>query len=184
MLFLTIDRDVRHLEKALDCGGTDYILKPFNKLELLARVRAALRTKRMIDLLKVQARIDALTGLKNRASLDDALEAATSAHSRMGQPITLLMIDIDHFKRINDSHGHGIGDEVLRQVGSAIRVACRPYDTACRFGGDEFAVVFSDTQGFDAEQAAKHAHVVLAVAVRAPAVEDGHLHAHAVLGRA
>jgi len=154
VLFLTIDRDVRHLEKALDCGGTDYILKPFNELELLARVRAALRTKRMIDLLKVQARIDALTGLKNRASLDDALEAATSAHSRMGQPITLLMIDIDHFKRINDSYGHGIGDEVLRQVGSAIRVACRPYDTACRFGGDEFAVVFSDTQGFDAEQAA------------------------------
>ena len=108
----------------------------------------------MMDLLKEQARIDALTGLKNRASLDDALNAAISAHSRMGAPMTLLMIDIDHFKRINDNYGHGIGDEVLRQVGSSIRAACRPYDTACRFGGDELAVVFSHAQGFDAEQAA------------------------------
>jgi diguanylate cyclase (GGDEF)-like protein len=151
IIFLTVDRDIRHLAKALDCGGSDYILKPFNKIELQARVRAAMRTKRLIDLLKEQARIDALTGLQNRAALDDTLRAAAAAYERVGQPASLLMIDIDHFKAINDEHGHGVGDEVLRQVGSTIRRSCRPYDVACRFGGDEFAVVLGLTDGPDAE---------------------------------
>ncbi|MFV2091295.1 MAG: response regulator, partial [Pseudomonadales bacterium] len=73
VLFLTVDHNIRHLAKALECGGSDYIMKPFNPVELRARVRAALRTKEMIDLLKEQARIDALTGVNNRTALDEAL---------------------------------------------------------------------------------------------------------------
>jgi diguanylate cyclase (GGDEF)-like protein len=143
ILFLTADRNPDNLAKALDAGASDYISKPFNAVELEARVRVALRTKQMIDLLQEKARIDALTGLHNRAQMDDALVAATSAFNRTGQSLALLMIDLDHFKEINDTYGHGVGDDVLRKVGASIRAGCRPYDTACRFGGDEFGVILA-----------------------------------------
>jgi two-component system cell cycle response regulator len=168
IIFLTVDENVDHLAKALDCGGSDYILKPFNAIELDARVRVALRTKRMFDMLREQARIDALTGLKNRAAMDDALIAAISAHERTGQPLAFLMIDLDHFKEINDTCGHGIGDAVLRKIGSAVRSQCRPYDVACRFGGDEFCVILGHTEGADAEQvAARILNRINEVSVRA-----------------
>jgi diguanylate cyclase (GGDEF)-like protein len=145
ILFLTADRNPDNLAKALDAGATDYISKPFNAVELEARVRVALRTKQMIDLLQERARIDALTGLKNRAAMDDALFAATSAFHRTGQLLSLVMIDLDHFKTINDTYGHGVGDDVLRRVGASIQAGRRPYDTACRFGGDEFGVILIQT---------------------------------------
>ena len=90
ILFLTADRNPDNLAKALDAGASDYISKPFNAIELEARVRVALRTKQMIDLLQERARIDAVTGLNNRAAMDDALVAATSAYQRTGQPVALL----------------------------------------------------------------------------------------------
>jgi diguanylate cyclase (GGDEF)-like protein len=145
ILFLTADRNPDNLAKALDAGATDYISKPFNAVELEARVRVALRTKQMIDLLQERARIDALTGLKNRAAMDDALFAATSAFHRTGQLLSLVMIDLDYFKTINDTYGHGVGDDVLRRVGASIQAGRRPYDTACRFGGDEFGVILIQT---------------------------------------
>jgi diguanylate cyclase (GGDEF)-like protein len=154
VIFLTMDGDVRHLEKALDCGGSDYVRKPVNEVELRARVRVALRQRRMIEMLRDQARIDALTGLENRAVLDDALQGAAAAYERTGSPYALLMIDVDDFKQINDRRGHGVGDDVLRAIGGAIRAACRPYDTACRYGGDEFAVVFGQVEGDSARLAA------------------------------
>jgi diguanylate cyclase (GGDEF)-like protein len=154
VLFLTSNREIHHLARALDCGGSDYILKPFHAVELEARVRASLRTKRTLDLLKEQARFDTLTGLNNRAALDAALDAASSAYRRSGQPVGLLMVDLDHFKEINDEHGHGVGDELLREIGAAIRTASRPYDVACRFGGDEFTVILGHTGGKDAHSAA------------------------------
>jgi diguanylate cyclase (GGDEF)-like protein len=155
VLFLTIETKAIHIAKALDCGGVDYISKPFNTIELRARVRVALRNKQMVDLLKEQARIDALTGLVNRAALDDALMAATSAHQRTGQATSLLMLDIDHFKEVNDRFGHGVGDDLLRSVGDSIRHCCRPYDIAGRFGGDEFGVVFGQVEGLEAQRAAQ-----------------------------
>ena len=154
VIFVTVERNVSSLERALDCGGADYVVKPFDDIELRARVRAAIRTKHMIDLLKEQARIDPLTGLCNRAALDDALEASVAAHARLGQPFALMMLDIDHFKGINDSHGHGVGDAILRGVADALSVRCRPYDTPGRFGGDEFAVVLGQTEGENARGAA------------------------------
>ncbi|HEX9813912.1 MAG TPA: diguanylate cyclase [Myxococcota bacterium] len=152
ILFLTADDNPDNLAKALDAGASDYISKPFNAVELEARVRVALRTKRLIDLLQERARIDALTGLNNRAAMDDTLIAATSAFHRTGQPLALLMIDLDHFKEINDTYGHGVGDDVIRRVGMAIRAGCRPYDIACRFGGDEFGVILAQTDSSCAEQ--------------------------------
>jgi two-component system cell cycle response regulator len=153
ILFLTAERNTSSLARALDCGGADYILKPFNAIDLRARVRVALRTKRMMDLLKEQARIDALTGLSNRAALDAALDAAVAAHERLGQPFAFLILDVDHFKHVNDQHGHGIGDDVLREVAAELRLGCRPYDTPCRFGGDEFGIVLDQTECSQARQA-------------------------------
>jgi two-component system cell cycle response regulator len=154
VIFLTMDGDVRHVEKALDCGGSDYVRKPVNEVELRARVRVALRQRRMIEMLRDQARIDALTGLENRAVLDDAMQGAAAAYDRTGSPYALLMVDVDDFKQINDRRGHGVGDDVLRSIGGAIRSACRPYDTACRYGGDEFAVIFGQVEGDAARLAA------------------------------
>jgi diguanylate cyclase (GGDEF)-like protein len=155
VLFLTVDTNVVHLARALDCGATDYIRKPVNPIELQARVRVALRDKQLVDLLKEQARIDALTGLWNRAALDDALVAAAASHERTGQPVSFLMVDLDHFKEVNDAYGHGVGDQLLRSAGGAIKACCRPYDIPCRFGGDEFGVIFGQVEGSDARCAAK-----------------------------
>ncbi|HEY5656717.1 MAG TPA: diguanylate cyclase [Myxococcota bacterium] len=155
VLFLTVDTNVVHLARALDCGATDYIRKPVNAIELQARVRVALRDKQLVDLLKEQARIDALTGLWNRAALDDALVAAAAAHERTAQPVSFLMVDLDHFKEVNDGYGHGVGDQLLRTAGATIKACCRPYDTPCRFGGDEFGVIFGQVEGADARCAAK-----------------------------
>jgi len=155
ILFLTADRNPDNLAKALDAGASDYISKPFNEVELEARVRVALRTKQMIDLLTERARIDALTGLNNRAAMDDALFAATSAFHRTGQLLALLMIDLDHFKEINDTYGHGVGDDVIRRVGASIQAGRRPYDTACRFGGDEFGVILLQADVDAAKQVAQ-----------------------------
>jgi len=155
IVFLTADNNPDNLAKALHAGASDYISKPFNGVELKARVRVAMRTKRMIDLLRERARIDALTGLNNRAAMDDYLIAATAAFKRTQQPFSLLMVDLDHFKEINDTYGHAVGDDVIRKVGASIRAGCRPYDTACRFGGDEFGVILAQTETASPEQISK-----------------------------
>ena len=170
VLFLTVDDNVQHLARALDCGATDYIRKPFNPVELRARVQVALRAKRTFDLLREQARIDGLTGLSNRPALDDSLAAAAAAHDRGRQASALLMIDLDHFKQVNDEHGHGVGDEVLRQVADAIRASCRPYDAPCRYGGDEFAVVYGQV---DAEAARRAAERLMANVRKVEVLADG-----------
>jgi diguanylate cyclase (GGDEF)-like protein len=155
ILFLTIERNVRNLARAFDIGGSDYIAKPFHDVELHARVCVAVRTKRAFDMLKEQARVDGLTGLENRAALEASLAAAVASHERTGSPVSLLMIDLDGFKRINDSHGHGIGDELLRRVGACLRKGSRPYDVPCRYGGDEFVVLLGQTEGAAARKVAE-----------------------------
>jgi diguanylate cyclase (GGDEF)-like protein len=169
ILFLTVEANVQRLARALEIGATDYIRKPFDPIELRARVEAALRLGRMIGLLRDQAWIDALTGLKNRAAFDHALDSAAAAYERVGQPAALLLIDLDGFKLVNDEFGHGVGDELLRGVGAAIRGCCRPYDTPARFGGDEFAIVYTQTEGEGAKQAAER----LLAAVRRVAPQVG-----------
>lgn len=170
ILFLTVETKADHIARALDCGAVDYVSKPFNDVELRARIRVAMRAKDLIDLLREQARVDALTGLLNRAALDDALLGVASSHERNGQFACLMMMDVDHFKQINDRYGHGVGDDALRRIGELLRKQCRPYDSVYRFGGDEFGVIFGQTDGPGAVVAAQR--ILEAVrATRVPAFD-------------
>jgi len=155
VLFLTRDKDGSRIAEGLDSGGADYITKPFDPVELQARVRAALRAKRLVELLREHARIDALTGLYNRASFQEALERALANYSRNGEPFGLLMVDLDYFKRINDTYGHGVGDEVLRRTAGAIQEVTRACDLCTRFGGEEFAIVLNQSGVEDATRVAE-----------------------------
>lgn len=168
ILFLTVETKADHIARALDCGAVDYVSKPFNDIELRARIRVALRAKDLIELLREQARVDALTGLLNRAALDDALLGVASSHERNGQSVCLMMMDVDHFKQINDRYGHGVGDDALQRIGELLLNQCRPYDSVYRFGGDEFTVIFGQTDGPGAVVAAQR--ILEAVrAMRVPA---------------
>src|SRR5690606_10064931 len=99
--------------RALDLGAIDFVSKPFDVAELKARVRSAVRTRQLITLLSEQTRIDAMTGLWNRAYFDERLRQAVQEASRRGTNVALILTDIDHFKGVNDSLGHPFGDTVL-----------------------------------------------------------------------
>jgi diguanylate cyclase (GGDEF)-like protein len=127
--------------KGLDVGAVDYVAKPFDAFELRARVRAALRTKRLQDLLVERAHVDPLTELANRRALDDCLRREWARAQRQGGGLSVIMADLDHFKQVNDTHGHPIGDKLLRGAARAIAAQCRQSDLPARYGGEEFAVV-------------------------------------------
>jgi two-component system cell cycle response regulator len=131
--------------KGLDLGGVDFVTKPFDAFELRARVRAALRTKRLQDLLREHALIDSLTELFNRRALDECLKEEWARYLRYGRDLSVIMADIDRFKKVNDRLGHPAGDEVLRQVARLLAAGCRASDTLARFGGEEFVVVAPET---------------------------------------
>ena len=130
--------------RGLDLGAVDYITKPFDDFELRARVRAAMRTKQLQDLLIEHAHIDPLTGLPNRRALMDRLQMEWARMQRHGGKLSFIMADIDYFKRVNDAYGHSIGDKVLQEVARTIARQCRESDLPARYGGEEFAVVVPD----------------------------------------
>lgn len=145
VIFLTGALDTATKVKAFDLGAVDYVTKPFDAVELKARVRAALRTKRYHDLLVTKAQIDALTGLWNRGRFNNQLTDELAVLERHGHPVSLMMIDIDHFKPVNDTYGHPFGDTVLRRVAAVLNGASRDTDVVCRYGGEEFIVVLRNT---------------------------------------
>jgi two-component system cell cycle response regulator len=127
--------------RGLDLGAVDYIMKPFDDFELRARVRAAIRTKELQDLLIEHAHIDPLTGIPNRRALTDRLRMEWARIQRHGGELSFIMADIDHFKRVNDTYGHSTGDKALQEVARTIARQCRKSDLAARYGGEEFAIV-------------------------------------------
>jgi diguanylate cyclase (GGDEF)-like protein len=150
ILFLSGSSTPEDKVKGLDLGAIDYVTKPFDAFELRARVRAALRTKFMQDLLIEHAHIDPLTNLPNRRALMRQLHQEWARMIRRDGRLSLIMADIDHFKWINDTYGHSIGDELLREVAKAIASQCRAVDLPARYGGEEFAIVVPDEAAADA----------------------------------
>lgn len=141
ILLLTGATSAEERLRGLDLGAVDHVIKPIDPAEFRARVRAALRTKHLTDLLANNAQIDGLTGLRNRRYLDEQLNVARATLRRTGRPFGLLLVGLDHFQAVNDAHGHPFGDEVLRRAAGAIAAACREEDVVCRHGGDGFAVL-------------------------------------------
>ena len=145
----------------LDAGAHDYVTKPFNPRILLARVRSAAHAKADHDLiaelnrrLAEQATVDPLTGAGNRAYLRDAMVQAMALSRRRGLPLSLVMLDVDHFKTYNDTFGHPAGDEVLRTVVDVLSGLLRAYDVIARYGGEEFVVLMPATDADAARVAA------------------------------
>ena len=125
----------------LDLGAVDYVTKPYDMVELQARIRAALRTKRLQELLEQRAHVDGLTGLANRLALEERLATEWGMHQRHGGALAVWIADLDHFKRVNDTHGHAAGDEALRRAAAVLRSSIRATDLAARYGGEEFMVI-------------------------------------------
>ncbi len=141
VIFLTASDDQENKVKGLDMGAVDYVTKPFDAFELRARVRAALRTKHLQDLLIKYAQVDPLTELWNRRALMERLAREWSRVQRHGGKFSLIMADLDDFKHINDNYGHAVGDTLLQEVARAVRGECRKIDFPARYGGEEFTVL-------------------------------------------
>ena len=138
--------------RALEIGVNDYIRRPIDRNELLARIRTQIRRKVFNANLRdsVQQTIemavtDGLTGLNNRRYLDNHLPSMFEKATSRGKPLAVLIGDIDHFKSVNDTHGHDVGDEVIKEFARRIKKNIRNIDLGCRYGGEEFVVVMPDT---------------------------------------
>ena len=163
VIFLTAHSQTNARVAGLDAGAVDYIVKPFANEELVARVRAALRTKAVRDGLVDRASRDGLTGLFNRRELDARADQAVALAVRYRRPLSCLLADIDHFKSINDTHGHAGGDAVLREVAKRIRSTVRISDIVGRYGGEEFVVLLPECGSDQAVAAANNLRETLAV---------------------
>ncbi len=158
-----VDFDERQrLVKALEIGVNDILTKPIDPQELSARAKTQIRRKRYTDYLRDNldhslelAVTDQLTGLHNRRYMVGQLEALVKRATLGGDPVACLLIDIDHFKKINDGYGHDVGDEVLREFAVRLASNVRAIDLPCRYGGEEFVVVMPDTKIEDAERIAE-----------------------------
>lgn len=140
------------LMRALDMGVSDYLVRPIDANELIARIVTQLRRKLYADQLRESveqtmemAIMDGLTGLHNRRYFDTHFKSLTHQAATRGKTLSLVLTDIDFFKSINDTHGHDVGDEVLREFGDRIRRSVRGADLACRYGGEEFVLILPDS---------------------------------------
>ncbi|MCD4675432.1 MAG: diguanylate cyclase [Desulfobacula sp.] len=140
VIFITARNDVESIEKAYDVGGVDYVTKPFRPRELLARVKTHLHLREVIHRLDYLATHDSLTGLYNRRKF---FELAQQLYNAKRDGVFAVMIDIDHFKRINDRHGHHSGDLVLKAITKSIRDLLPADSIFGRVGGEEFAALIN-----------------------------------------
>jgi two-component system, cell cycle response regulator len=164
LIMLTGDnRDEAKLE-GFARGADDYITKPFNFDELEARIRAGVRIVGLQKQLQELSMTDALTSLRNRRAFDEHLPGALEHARRYDRPLSLAVIDVDHFKSVNDAFGHDAGDAILRGVGTIIASHTRQTDYAARVGGEEFAVLLPETALFEGLQFAEKLRTAIATA--------------------
>jgi diguanylate cyclase (GGDEF)-like protein len=172
VMFVTAQGEVDDETHGFELGAVDYIHKPFKVPVVSARVRTHLRLRRQTELLERLAAIDGLTEIPNRRRLDEVLVAEWLRCQRDALPLTVALMDIDHFKRFNDAYGHPAGDDCLRRVAQALAgVIRRSGDLVARYGGEEFAAILPNTSPDGARQVAE--------AFRAAVQALGILHEHA-----
>jgi len=151
ILMVTAEGDMSRVAHGLEIGAHDYILRPVDGNELLARVRTQIRRRRFQERLRSSYEIslsmaltDPLTGLYNRRYFDVHLQKLLQKNETSRKPLGILMFDIDNFKSVNDTHGHGVGDEILKEFAKRIQDKLRGFDMVARLGGEEFVVLLPD----------------------------------------
>ncbi len=161
ILLLTARTEAQDLIEGMEAGADDYLTKPFNAQELRVRLRAGHRIlklqeelMRAREAMRMQATHDGLTGLYNRSTILEKLDEEFSRAQRSGLPVSVVMVDIDRFKQVNDTEATWSGDAVLREAAQRLKAAARRYDAVGRYGGEEFLVVLP---GSDAAAAAAQA---------------------------
>lgn len=183
------------ISKAFEAGVDDYVSKPINSRALRARMRAAWHYVKLLESwerdraqlkqfaaelaisnrrLEQMSMTDLLTNLPNRRAGMNAMDQAWKASDRSGQPMAVLMIDIDHFKKVNDDHGHAVGDAILKEVAQAIKNSARKDESVCRLGGEEFLVICGNVALSQAFQAAER----LRMAIKALTINVGQIALH------
>lgn len=145
VILVTANADEQNVAGGLDMGAFDYIIKPYSLLVLLARVRTALREKERQDLLEKWATTDPLTEHFNRRYFFEMAHRELDRSNRLHSPLSFIMLDIDHFKMVNDQHGHLVGDVALVRLAKILRQQLRSVDLCCRYGGEEFVLCLPDT---------------------------------------
>jgi diguanylate cyclase (GGDEF)-like protein len=181
IIFLSCGEEDQDLERAIEAGGDDYLVKPASAVVLSAKIRAMHRLetmrRRLVETthelaasnrqLEMLSRQDGLTGLANRRYLDAFLSTEMRRATRTEESISLIMVDVDFFKKYNDEYGHQVGDDCLKRIAGSLQSSCRrPADLAARYGGEEFTLVLPDTGADGARQVA----ATLAAAVGALAI--------------
>ena len=162
VILMSSRNEAEDVVAGFDTGAADYIAKPLRMAEVCARVRAQLTQHDTQAALQRAALLDPLTRIANRRHFDNFLEHEWQRAMRSGEPLSLLMIDVDHFKLYNDALGHAAGDAALCQVAKVLQAhAARPTDLAARYGGEEFALLFAETPAANAAAMAEtvRAHI-------------------------
>ena len=153
VIFISATASMEDRVRALDLGAVDFVAKPFEVVELKARVRSALRVQHLVKMLAQKAQVDGLTGLWNRTYFDRRLSQEVSESIRHRRPLTLVMCDVDGFKKLNDERGHPFGDMVLERLAKILQSG-RGSDIPCRYGGEEFGIILPNTSGSEALEVA------------------------------
>ena len=156
IIFITSKTDEDSIEKAYDVGASDYVTKPFKPKELLARVKTQFKIQEMEKELCLLSMVDSMTKLYNRRYLSKVSEQVISLARREQQELSIIMIDIDNFKNINDTYGHQVGDDVIVAVGNVLMSTERKSDIICRYGGEEFVILLPSTSLKNAQLVAEN----------------------------